>query len=180
MSRHAITRVYASTVHCRPLTDACSARWIDGKATLTVVTSMPAMNTPRPHVASTTEAPRVTRELILGRADDRIRDPGLLHRASALPRMRSPTKPHLLRCRDAASRTTGRRSRLARIASTTPASAPRPSSTRPVLIGARMLQAREQQPRRRRRATAPGQKQRRSPARPNPRRATSAIRWLSI
>src|ERR1019366_479644 len=65
ISRHAITRVYASIVHCRPLTDACSAPWIDGKATLTIVTSRPAMNTLRQHVANTTErrrAPRSARD----------------------------------------------------------------------------------------------------------------------
>src|ERR1035438_3482987 len=48
-------------VHCRPLTDACSACWIDGKATLTIVTSRPAMNTARQHVASTTERRRASR-----------------------------------------------------------------------------------------------------------------------
>jgi hypothetical protein len=42
-----MTRVYASIVHCRPLTDACSACWIDGRATLTIVVSRPAMNTAR-------------------------------------------------------------------------------------------------------------------------------------
>src|ERR1019366_6461798 len=58
MSRHAITRVYASIVHCRPLTEACSERWIDGKATLTIVVSRPAMNTLRQQTASTTERRR--------------------------------------------------------------------------------------------------------------------------
>src|ERR1019366_4849018 len=61
MSRHAITRVYASIVHCRPLTDACRAPWIDGKATLTIEVSRRAMYTLRQHVTSTTERRRAAR-----------------------------------------------------------------------------------------------------------------------
>ena len=42
--RLASTRVYASTVHCRPETDACRSCWMDGSATLTIVLSRPTMS----------------------------------------------------------------------------------------------------------------------------------------
>ena len=44
ISRLASTSVYASTVHCRPATVACSSRPIDGSATFTIVLSRPTIN----------------------------------------------------------------------------------------------------------------------------------------
>ena len=51
ISRLASTRVYASAVHCRPPIEAWKLCWMDGSATLTMVTSTPAMNRLRQHVA---------------------------------------------------------------------------------------------------------------------------------
>ena len=48
-----MTSVYASIVHCSPLTGAFSACWIEGSATLAIVTSIPATNTLRQQVTST-------------------------------------------------------------------------------------------------------------------------------
>ena len=44
ISRLASTSVYASMIHCRPDTDECSSRPIDGSATFTIVLSRPTMN----------------------------------------------------------------------------------------------------------------------------------------
>ena len=44
ISRLASTSVYAEIVHCNPETEACSARWIEGSATLTIVVSRPTIS----------------------------------------------------------------------------------------------------------------------------------------
>ena len=66
--RLASTIVYAAIVHCRPATEACSWRPIDGTATLTAVLSSPTMNTAEQQTAS---MPRRRRRLSSGRADHR-------------------------------------------------------------------------------------------------------------
>ena len=41
-------------VHCSPATEAWKSRWIDGRATLTMVLSMPTMSRLMQHTANTT------------------------------------------------------------------------------------------------------------------------------
>ena len=53
ISRLASTSVYASIVHCRPDTDECSSRPIDGSATFTIVLSRPTMNRLMQQIART-------------------------------------------------------------------------------------------------------------------------------
>ena len=53
ISRLASTTVYASIVHCRPDTDECSSRPIDGSATFTIVLSRPTMNRLMQQIART-------------------------------------------------------------------------------------------------------------------------------
>ena len=40
-------------VHCRSLTEALKLRWIEGRATFTIVTSIPTMNRLMQQIAST-------------------------------------------------------------------------------------------------------------------------------
>ncbi len=53
ISKLASTSEYASIVHCRPETDECSSRPMDGSATFTIVASRPTMNKLRQQMAST-------------------------------------------------------------------------------------------------------------------------------
>ncbi|GAA1313326.1 hypothetical protein Psi02_56970 [Planotetraspora silvatica] len=51
--RQASTRVYASTVHCRPDTEACRSRRIAGRATLTMEMSITTTTMLAQQIAST-------------------------------------------------------------------------------------------------------------------------------
>src|ERR1019366_3084311 len=88
ISRLARTSVYASTVHCSPVTVVCSSRPIDGRATFTIVLSSPTISRLMQQIARTRRRrARVSSELSAEAGGD-----GAIHSVCPLVEVPNPMR----------------------------------------------------------------------------------------